>query len=93
MPDPLETLRLTDTPVDPRPEFAAGLKGRVQAALGLWPDPPAAFTATVVPYLCVSDGQAALRFYAEAFGATEAMRVEDETGKICLLYTSPSPRD
>jgi uncharacterized glyoxalase superfamily protein PhnB len=82
MPDPLETMRLGSTPETPRPEFAAGLRGRVQAALGLWPDPPAVQAVTVIPYLCVDGGQAALAFYKEAFGATETMRVEDETGKI-----------
>lgn len=84
MPDPLESLRLPSTPEQPRPEFTAALRGRVQAALGLWPDPtPApAVQVTVVPYLCVSDGQAALRFYADAFGAVEQMRVEDDSGKV-----------
>jgi uncharacterized glyoxalase superfamily protein PhnB len=86
MPDPLETLRLPATPEAPRPEFAAALRGRVQAALGLWPDPtPAAAPAVevrVIPYLCVADGEAALRFYGEAFGAAEVMRVQDDTGKI-----------
>src|SRR5688500_9217590 len=79
MPDPLESLRLPATPEDPRPEFAAGLRGRVQAALGLWPDPaPAVTGVTVIPYLCVADGQRALQFYADAFGAVEQMRVQDE---------------
>ena len=92
MPDPLDDLRLPATPEAPRPEFTAGLRGRVQAALGLWPDPGAAAgtsdagttvtSATVVPYLCVHDGQAALRFYAEAFGAREVMRVQDDDGTV-----------
>ena len=84
MPDPLESLRLPSTPESPRPEFAAALRGRVQAALGLWPDPnpPAVQQATVVPYLCVAGGQAALAFYKEAFGAEETMRVQDDDGKI-----------
>lgn len=39
-------------------------------------------TATVVPYLCAHDGAAALRFYADAFGATEVMRVEGDDGRL-----------
>ena len=36
----------------------------------------------VTPYLCVHDGAAALAFYAEAFGAVEAMRVVDDDGRL-----------
>lgn len=39
-------------------------------------------TATVVPYLCAHDAAAALRFYADAFGASEVMRVEGDDGRL-----------
>jgi uncharacterized glyoxalase superfamily protein PhnB len=38
--------------------------------------------ATVIPYLCVDGGAEALRFYADAFGAEEVMRVQDDDGKV-----------
>lgn len=86
MPDPLESLRLPPTPEAPRPEFAAALRGRLEAALGLWPpDPTAAEEAavqTITPYLCVTDSVAALAFYRDAFGAFEVMRVVGDDGRM-----------
>jgi len=38
--------------------------------------------ARVVPYLTVHDGSAALRFYADAFGAREIQRVAMENGRL-----------
>lgn len=38
--------------------------------------------AEVFAYLCVSDTAAALRFYAEAFGATEDFRLTEPGGRI-----------
>lgn len=39
-------------------------------------------TLTVTPYLTVADGGAALAFYAEAFGATPKLRLDDPSGKV-----------
>ena len=45
--------------------------------------PAAAVSAAhVVPYLAVSDGAAALDWYAEAFGAVEQLRVVGDDGRI-----------
>lgn len=98
MSDPLESLRLPATPEAPRPEFAAGLRGRLEAALGLWPPDPSSTTTApqrsttvsttetttqvLTPYLCVSDAAAALTFYRDAFGAFETMRVVGDDGRI-----------
>jgi uncharacterized glyoxalase superfamily protein PhnB len=98
MPDPLESLRLPETPEAPRPEFAAALRGRLEAALGLWPPDPAttsttprstamstaetATTQVLIPYLCVHDSVAALAFYRDAFGAFETMRVVGDDGRM-----------
>jgi uncharacterized glyoxalase superfamily protein PhnB len=97
MPDPLESLRLPATPEAPRPEFAAALRGRMEAALGLWPpDPTSTSTITrsttvsttetatqvISPYLCVNDSVAALAFYRDAFGAFETVRVVGDDGRM-----------
>ncbi|NLY95692.1 MAG: VOC family protein [Myxococcales bacterium] len=37
---------------------------------------------SITPYLVVSDGDAAIRFYEKAFGAQTRLRVEDERGVI-----------
>ena len=37
---------------------------------------------TIIPYLSVNDGTAAIEFYKKAFGATEVMRFPDPSGKI-----------
>ena len=46
----------------------------------------------------VKDLDAALHFYGTLFGLVEIRRYENEKGRftlvfLCLLYTSPSPRD
>ncbi|ACQ81852.1 Glyoxalase/bleomycin resistance protein/dioxygenase [Beutenbergia cavernae DSM 12333] len=38
--------------------------------------------ATATPYLAVHDGKAAIAFYAQAFGAVEVERYENEDGSI-----------
>ena len=35
----------------------------------------------------------ALKFYQDALGLKEVRRIENDKGRFCLLYTSPSPRD
>jgi PhnB protein len=37
---------------------------------------------SVTPYLIVSDGNAAIAFYKQAFGAVERMRMEGPSGKL-----------
>ncbi|WP_433478687.1 VOC family protein [Spirillospora sp. CA-142024] len=78
MTDPLEALRMPAVPADPDPAFAARLRERLRRAL-LQPTGDRMTTTTVhrqqapvrtlTPRLCVDDGQHALRWYAEAFGA------------------------
>ena len=94
MTDPFDALAVPPVPLDPRPDFARQLRARVVAALELTvqlperkqPMPTDVATAVrahrVTPYLCVHDGAAALAFYAEAFGAVEAMRVVDDDGRL-----------
>lgn len=85
MPDPLESLRLPPSPVDPDPAFAARLRARIVRALALpkgvtvsnltlelEPDAataPAVVTSGVIAYLIVSDARRALDWYAEVLGA------------------------
>jgi PhnB protein len=40
------------------------------------------FRATIVPYLCTKNAADAIEFYKVAFGATESMRLADQTGKV-----------
>ncbi|TDC68341.1 glyoxalase [Actinomadura sp. GC306] len=77
MTDPLEALRSPIVPVAPDPIFAARLRERLQRAL-LQPTGDTMTTTTqettaqmrtLTPYLCVDDGERALRWYADAFGA------------------------
>jgi predicted enzyme related to lactoylglutathione lyase len=80
MPDPFEALRAPDTPIDPDPAFAAGLRAQVERALTLprgadvtdlvlEHEPAPATTSTVTPYLAVAGAERALDWYAEVFGA------------------------
>jgi uncharacterized glyoxalase superfamily protein PhnB len=85
MTDAFDTLRVPDAPVAPDPEFAAGLRTRVENAL-LAPrqvpvtltestpvdaDAPAKRFQTITPYLAVADARAAVAFYVRVFGATQ----------------------
>jgi PhnB protein len=36
----------------------------------------------ITPYLCVNDGNAAIEYYRQVFGATELMRVTADDGRI-----------
>lgn len=81
MPDPFETLRAPLTPIDPDPAFAAHLRRRLGRALDLPKGAtvsdleledrpsPVAGGAIVTPYLAVAGAQAAIDWYAGAFGA------------------------
>lgn len=46
------------------------------------PNPSAETQITVTPYLCVDRGAEAIDFYKRAFGATETMRLTDESGRV-----------
>jgi len=46
--------------------------------------PPAAATGTVAPWLSVTDGPTAVRFYRTAFGATVRYRLEDSSGRVVV---------
>ena len=88
MNDPFDALRITDTPLDPRPEFAAALRSALATQLENdmtqtetqtedmqeqnATTRPAAQTITA--YLSVRNAAAALTFYVEAFDAVEQSR-------------------
>ena len=73
--DPLIALRLPAEAIEPRPEFAADLRRRLEGAL------MSTTTPTYVPprmravnaYLAVSDARSAIDWYKEVFGAVETM--------------------
>ena len=70
--DPMDVLRLPVVPITPRPEFAAGLRARVQGWLGGDDDPIRAVvppTAQIEPSLSVRGGADAIRWYERVFGA------------------------
>jgi uncharacterized glyoxalase superfamily protein PhnB len=85
MADPLDALRQPVVPVQPRPEFAAALRRRLQTELEPPPRGGATMTTptevrpsyvparlhSVVPYLCARDAARAIEFYRDVLGATE----------------------
>lgn len=94
--DPFEDLARPIEAQEPRSSFARSLRRRLVSDLGLDPEPttielperkstmstttsPAVATA-VTPYLTAHDAVAALDWYAQAFGAVEAMRVVADDG-------------
>lgn len=91
MTDPLEALRTPIVPVDPDPAFAARLRERLRRAL-LQPTGGTMTTTaqekraqmpTLTPRISVDDGQYALRWYAEAFGAVlRAEPMMEEDGRV-----------
>lgn len=81
--DPFDALRRPDVPIEPPAGFAAALRRRLEAELGLAPaSSAAAVTTHVTPYLAVHDARDALRWYAEALGAEETFRLEMPDGRI-----------
>ncbi len=66
--DPLEDLRLAVVPINPRPEFAAALLGRLQAR----PGPVDRQTATVRYF--VTDLDASIEFYCRLLDFEEELR-------------------
>jgi uncharacterized glyoxalase superfamily protein PhnB len=91
MSDPFDALRITDTPLDPRPEFAAELRGMLATQLEYdmthtettheqTATQPAAQTITA--YISVRNAAAALAFYVDAFDAVEVSRLVADDGRI-----------
>jgi uncharacterized glyoxalase superfamily protein PhnB len=72
--DPLAALRLPLESIQPRAEFAAELRRRIERTLMSATNPTAvpARPQTVTPYMAVSDAQAAIAWYKEIFGAVDA---------------------
>jgi catechol 2,3-dioxygenase-like lactoylglutathione lyase family enzyme len=68
MPDPLHALRLPIVPVEPRPEFAAALRRRLEHRTG--PFTPEAATARYF----VADLATAVTFYTQQLGFAEELR-------------------
>ena len=95
MTDPFDALRITDTPLDPRPEFAAELRRTLATdhwrtpmtdtadRLARQHDDAAPHAQTITAYISVRNAAAALAFYVEAFDAVELSRlVSDDDGRI-----------
>ncbi len=87
MTDPFDALRITDTPLDPRPQFAADLRHTLATALEatMTDTPvtqPAPQTQTITAYISVRNAAAALAFYVEAFDAVELSRLVSDDGRV-----------
>ena len=96
MTDPFDALRIPDTPLDPRPDFAAELRRTITTTLeNAMTDtlrdadtevPHVADTdtqnQTITAYISVRNAAAALAFYVEAFGAVEVSRLVGDDGRI-----------
>ena len=86
MNDPFDALRITDTPLDPRPEFAAQLRSAL--ATQLENDMTQTETSTlpaaqtITAYISVRNAAAALAFYIGAFDAVEVSRLVGDDGRI-----------
>jgi uncharacterized glyoxalase superfamily protein PhnB len=93
MAEPLDALRQPTIPLQPRPAFATELRRRIEAELGLRPDPSggtvstavrtATVTQNVIPYLSVRGADRAIAWYTQVFGAMEeGDRYVDADGKV-----------
>jgi len=89
MTDPFDALRITDSPLDPRPEFADELRRTITANLETdmtQTDTPVttqtANTQTITAYISVRNAAAAIAFYVEAFDAVEVSRLVGDDGRI-----------
>jgi uncharacterized glyoxalase superfamily protein PhnB len=94
--DPFEALRSFTVPRSPRPEFAASLRRRIAAALGLdtgaGPEPEpteetamattTAARAPLAPYLMVAGAARAIEWYRDVFGAIELTRFVGDDGRV-----------
>ncbi len=89
MTDPFDALRITDSPLDPRPEFADELRRTITANLETdmtQTDTPVttqtAIAQTITAYISVRNAAAAIAFYVEAFDAVEVSRLVGDDGRI-----------
>ena len=89
MTDPFDALRITDSPLDPRPEFADELRRTITANLETdmtQTDTPVTTqtsnTQTITAYISVRNAAAAIAFYVEAFEAVEVSRLVGDDGRI-----------
>ena len=96
MTDPFDALRIADTPLDPRPDFAAELRRTITTTLENTMTvtdteanadvtrvaEPDAQTQTITAYISVRNASAAIAFYVEAFGAVELSRLVSDDGRI-----------
>jgi len=89
MTDPFDALRITDSPLDPRPEFADELRRTITANLETdmtQTDTPVTTqtsnTQTITAYISVRNAAAAIAFYVEAFDAVEVNRLVGDDGRI-----------
>ena len=89
MTDPFDALRITDSPLDPRPEFADELRRTIAANLETdmtQTDTPVTTqtsnTQTITAYISVRNAAAAIAFYVEAFEAVEVSRLVGDDGRI-----------
>ncbi|HEY5424749.1 MAG TPA: VOC family protein [Ilumatobacteraceae bacterium] len=89
MTDPFDALRITDSPLDPRPEFADELRRTITANLETdmtQTDTPVTTqtsnTQTITAYISVRNAAAAIAFYVEAFDAVEVSRLVGDDGRI-----------
>lgn len=95
--DPFDALAAPPPPLAPRPDFTRDLRSRLVAALDL-PAPlpgrnpmmtttptathPRTRATLLIPYLTVSPAAEAIAWYVDVFGATEAMRVTGDDGRV-----------
>src|SRR4029078_8835787 len=89
MTDPFDALRITDSPLDPRPEFADELRRTITANLETdmtQTDTPVTTqtsnTQPITAYISVRNAAAAIAFYVEAFDAVEVSRLVGDDGRI-----------
>ncbi|MEP7114922.1 MAG: VOC family protein [Ilumatobacteraceae bacterium] len=97
MTDPFDALRITDAPLDPRPEFASELRRILATALETTmtdtattstttptttPTTTQQNTQTITAYISVRNAAAALDFYVGAFAAVERSRLVSDDGRI-----------
>ncbi len=94
MTDPFDALRITDAPLDPRPDFAAELRRTLSTTLATTLEnamtqtetetqtTSTAGAQTITAYISVRNAPAALAFYTEAFGAVELSRLVGDDGRV-----------
>lgn len=82
--DPMDALLLPVVPIAPRPEFAAGLRSRLQGWLGGDDDPaPATEVRPIIPYLSVRGATEAIRWYVDVFGAElQGDPIVEDSGRV-----------